>query len=351
MPTTVDSILLAAEEHAASDVFLGEGEFARLKIQGKLSAISEEPLEHEALVEFWRACGGDVEYDADRDTSYTSSSGRRFRVNLHRHTGRLGAVLRQLTTDIPEMISLGLPRDQLARWVQHPSGLILVTGATGSGKSTTLASMLEWVNIHLAKHVVTIEDPIEYLFTSKESLFTQREVYTDTDSFARGLRSSLRQAPDIILLGEIRDPETAAIALQAAETGHLVLATLHSTNVGDTLERLTNLFPTDERNSQLALVAQHLVGIICQRLLPGIDGHLTLAVETMQNEGATRTFIRECRYPEIFDFMNRNDNPNNVTFTASLVELTKAGKIDENEAAAISGNPNDFKRALRGISS
>ena len=153
------------------------------------------------------------------------------------------------------------------------------------------------VNVHLLKHVVTIEDPIEYLFTSKQSLFTQREVHTDTDSFARGLRSSLRQAPDIILLGEIRDPETAMIGLQAAETGHLVLATLHSSNVTDTLERLTNLFPADERPSQLALLSQHLIGIICQRLIPNVEGGLSLAYETVQNEGAIRTFIRDSRYP------------------------------------------------------
>jgi len=349
MPKTIDKILLAAEEHGASDVFVGEDEIPRLKIQGQLTPVTEQPLDHEALAEFWRACGGDTEYDADRDTSFTSSSGRRFRVNLHRHTGRLGAVMRQLTTEIPEMPSLGLPRDLLSRWAQAPAGVILVTGATGSGKSTTLASMLEWVNIHMSKHVVTIEDPIEYLFTSKQSLFTQREVHTDTDSFARGLRSSLRQAPDVILLGEIRDPETAMIALQAAETGHLVLATLHSSNVADTLERLTNLFPVDERPSQLALLSQHLIGIICQRLIPGTSGDLTLAVETLQNQGATRTFIRESRYPEIVDFMNRNDNPDNVTFTASLVALALAGQISEEEAAHASGNANEFKRAMRGI--
>ena len=349
MPQAIDKLLLAAEEYGASDIFIGEGEYVRMKIQGQLSPMSEEPLEREPLVEFWQACGADVEYDADRDTSFTSSSGRRFRVNLHRHTGRLGAVLRQLTTDIPEMGSLGLPRDLLATWVQAPAGVVLVTGATGSGKSTTLASMLEWVNVHMSKHVVTIEDPIEYLFSSKQSLFTQREVHTDTDSFARGLRSSLRQAPDIILLGEIRDPETAMIALQAAETGHLVLATLHSSNVGDTLERLTNLFTVEERPSQLALLSQHLIGIICQRLLPGVDGNLTLAYETLQNEGATRTFIRESRYPEIFDFMNRKDNPNNITFTSVLVELAKAGRISEEEAANASGNPNEFRRAMRGI--
>jgi len=350
MPAAIDSILLAAEEHSASDVFVAEGELTRLKIEGVLNTLGEEPLPREDIAEFWKACGADVEYDADRDTSYTSSTGRRFRVNLYRHTGRLGAVMRLISTDIPEMSTLGLPRDLLSRWIQAPAGVILITGATGSGKSTTLASMLEWVNVHLAKHIVTIEDPIEYLFTSKQSLFTQREVHTDTDSFARGLRSSLRQAPHIILLGEIRDPETATIALQAAETGHLVLATLHSSTVTDTIERLTNLFTPEERPSQLALLSQQLIGILCQRLMPSADGSLALAVESIQNEGVTRTFIRESRYPEIVDFMNRGDNPSNVTFMHSLVSLCQAGTISEEEASHASGNPNDFKRALRGIS-
>jgi pilus retraction protein PilT len=350
MPATINAILLSAEEHAASDVFVAEGEAVRLKVGGQLTTISEEPLDHGSMSEFWKACGADIEYDADRDTSYTSPSGRRYRVNLYRHTGRLGAVMRQISTDIPEMTSLGLPRDLLASWAQAPAGVVLVTGSTGSGKSTTLASMLEWVNVHLAKHIVTIEDPIEYLFTSKQSLFTQREVHSDTDSFARGLRSSLRQAPDIILLGEIRDQETAAIALQAAETGHLVLATLHSSSVADTLERVTNLFSAEERPSQLALLSQQLIGIICQRLLPGTEGTLALAVETLQNGGATRTFIRDSRYPEIVDFMNRNDDPNNVTFNNSLVALCQAGRISVEEASHASGNPNDFNRAMRGIS-
>ena len=228
MSSQIPSLLKSVIKHGASDLFLSEGAVARTKIGGELMMLGDAPVTLEEVSAFWKLCGGDPTYDGDRDSSFVNEDGVRFRVNLHRHTGKLGAVLRRISTEIPDMESLGLPADILIDWIKRPSGLVLVTGATGCGKSTTLASALEWVNQNMARHIVTIEDPIEYLFESKNSYFTQREVHTDTDSFARGLRSSLRQAPDVILLGEIRDQETAITALQAAETGHLVMATLHS---------------------------------------------------------------------------------------------------------------------------
>ena len=269
-------------------------------------------------------------------------------MNLHRHTGQLGAVLRRINTEIPDLESLGLPAELLQGWVRRSSGLILVTRATGSGKSTTLASALEWVNQNMARHIVTIEDPIEYLFESKTSYFTQREVFTDTDSFARGLRSSLRQAPDVILLGEIRDHETATTALQAAETGHLVLSTMHSANVAETIERLTNLFLPDERNSQLLLLSTQLIGVLCQKLLPGING-LEVVVEHMENEGVTRKYVREDKTVELVDFISRGDSANNKLFLRSLVDAAKAGRISPEVAEQSSGSASDFNRAMRGI--
>ena len=188
------------------------------------------------------------------------------------------------------------------------------------------------------------------MFTSKKSLFTQREVHTDTDSFARGLRSSLRQAPDVILLGEIRDPETAKIALQAAETGHLVLATLHSANVSETIERLTNLFPSQDRESQLQLLSNLLIGICCQLLLPAAYGGLHLVTEHLENSGVIRNYIRESRISEIVDFIGRGDNPNNKLFMNALVEAAQKGHLTNEEAASASGNESDFDRAMRGIS-
>lgn len=350
MGSLIEALVKAAKENAASDIFLAEGSVPRMKVNGELMVAGDDPLPREEIADFWKFCGADVEYDGDRDTSYMAPDGTRFRVNLHRHLGQLGAVLRQINTEIPELGSLGLPVEILTGWCQFPSGLILVTGPTGSGKSTTLASCLEWINQNLTKHIVTIEDPIEYLFESKQALFTQREVHTDTDSFARGLRSSLRQAPDIILLGEIRDPETAQIALQAAETGHLVMATLHSSNVTETVERLTNLFPTDERDRQLLLLSNQLIGVICQKLLPSTAGTSHAVVEHVENIGVVPNYVRDSRVAEIVDFMARGDNPNNKLFMQSLVEAANAGILSPEVAGAASESQSDFERAMRGIS-
>jgi len=346
----IESLIKAAFENKASDIFLSAGHVARMKVNGQLMIAGDDAIESEDMIAFWKRCGADPEYDGDRDSSYVAHNGVRFRVNLHRHLGNLGAVLRQINTEIPEIESLGLPVELLTRWVSAPSGLVLITGPTGSGKSTTLASSLEWLNQNSAKHIVTIEDPIEYLFESKKSLFTQREVHTDTDSFARGLRSSLRQAPDVILLGEIRDPETAKIALQAAETGHLVLATLHSANVSETIERLTNLFPSQDRESQLQLLSNMLIGICCQVLLPSAYGGLHLVTEHLENTGVIRNYVRESRIPEIVDFIGRGDNSNNKLFIDALVEATQKGHLTQEEASTASGNESDFDRAMRGIS-
>ena len=350
MSSMIESLIKAAFENKASDIFLSAGHVARMKVNGQLMIAGDDAIESEDMIAFWKRCGADPEYDGDRDSSYVAHNGVRFRVNLHRHLGNLGAVLRQINTEIPGIESLGLPVELLTKWVSAPSGLVLITGPTGSGKSTTLASSLEWLNQNSSKHIVTIEDPIEYLFESKKSLFTQREVHTDTDSFARGLRSSLRQAPDVILLGEIRDPETAKIALQAAETGHLVLATLHSANVSETIERLTNLFPSHDRESQLQLLSNLLIGICCQVLLPSAYGGLHLVTEHIENTGVIRNYVRESRIPEIVDFIGRGDNPNNKLFMDALVEATQKGHLTQEEAATASGNESDFDRAMRGIS-
>ena len=348
---TLAPLIESAREHSASDLFLSEGAIPRIKINGLLHEIGDAPLEREAVAEFWKLCHADPDTQRDVDTAYVTPDGVRFRVNLHRHTGKIGAVLRQIKTRIPDMEELGLPAALLISWIESPSGFVLVTGPTGCGKSTTLASCLEYLNQNFAKHVVTIEDPIEYLFEEKRSLFTQREVLTDTESFARGLRSSVRQAPDVIMLGEIRDGESAKIALQAAETGHLVLSTVHSSGVVDTLDRLLNLFPSEERVSLLNLLSHQLIGILSQMLLPTADGsRLHAVVEHLQNEGATRVWIQEERLTEIQDFLRRSDNPNNLSFMRSLVAAARDGEVAAAVARNAASNETEFDRALRGIS-
>ena len=186
--------------------------------------------------------------------------------------GRLGAVLRRIKTTVPALNTLGVPDWLLTRWGAREHGLILVTGPTGSGKSTTIASLLQWMNENLSRHVVTIEDPVEYHFASDRCHFTQRQIGRDTGTFGTGLRSALRQAPDVIFVGEIRDHETALTALQASETGHLVLSTMHSERIADTMERYLNLFPAEDAKHGVNLLANQLSGVLCQKLVADDPG-------------------------------------------------------------------------------
>jgi twitching motility protein PilT len=225
-----------------------------------------------------------------------------------------------------------------------------VTGPTGGGKSTTLAACLDWLNQNYHRHIVTIEDPIEYLFTPMHCLFTQREVGADTPTFAEGLRRSLRQSPNVILLGEIRDGLSAVTALQAAETGHLVLATLHSSSVLDALERLTHLFESGQREGILQLLSQQLTGILCQKLLPAIPEGRVLAVEHFENQAVTRKWIMEGKFRDLADFLAKGDNPTNVTFLQSLVAMVKGERISEATGVQAASNPHELLRQLRGIS-
>src|SRR5260370_18722444 len=211
MQQTIESILDAAEQQQASDVFLQEDEVPRLKVNEQIIVLGDEPLSLAHITAFWQACGANAQGDGDmdRDSGFISRTHTRYRVNLPRTMGRLGAVLRRIKTGVPSLKTLGLPDWLLTRWGAREHGLILVTGPTGSGKSTTIASLLQWMNENLERHIATIKDPVQNQFTTKRCHFTQRQVGRDTSTFATGLRSALRQAPDVIFVGAIRDYETA----------------------------------------------------------------------------------------------------------------------------------------------
>jgi twitching motility protein PilT len=345
----IDSLCCQAVQNGASDLFLHTNQPPQLRINGELVPVGEMPVSQEEIESFWTHCGAALE-TTDYDGSYVASDGTRFRVNLFRALFQRGAVLRPIKTQIPEIGSLGLPAELLASWVSRPSGLVLVTGPTGGGKSTTLAACLEWLNQNYHRHIVTIEDPIEYLFTPARCLFTQREVGADTPTFAEGLRRSLRQSPNVILLGEIRDGPSAITALQAAETGHLVLATLHSSSVLDALERLTHLFDAGQREGILQLLSQQLTGILCQKLIPALPEGRVLAVEHFENQAVTRKWILEGKFRDLADFLAKGDNPTNVTFLQSLVAMVKAERISEETGIQAAANPHELLRQLRGIS-
>src|SRR5260370_15804929 len=267
MPQNIDSILDAAEQQEASDVFLQEDEVPRLKINEQIIVLGDEPMSPAHMTAFWQACGANAQGAMDRDSGFVSRTHTRCRVSLHRTMGRLGAVLRRIKSSVPTLKSLGAPEWLLQRWGGRAHGLILITGPTGSGKSTTIASLLQWMNENQVRHIVTIEDPVQYQFTSKRCHFTQRQAGRDTSTFAIALRTALRPGPDGIFVGEIRDYETALTALQASETGHLVVSTMHSEKVADTMERYLNLFPADNAKHGVNLLANQLSGVLCQKLV------------------------------------------------------------------------------------
>ena len=346
----IDSLCVLTGQHGASDLFLHAGQPPQLRLNGELVTLTASPLPNEELESLWTHCGAPLTA-LDYDGSYVASNGGRFRVNLFRTLFKRGAVFRPIKTVVPALGTLGVPSELLATWITRPFGLVLVTGPTGAGKSTTLAACLDWLNQNYHRHVVTIEDPIEFLFTPAKCLFTQREVGTDTATFAEGLRRSLRQSPDVILLGEIRDSASAITALQAAETGHLVLATLHSSNVLDSLERLSRLFDMAERESVLQLLSQQLIGIICQKLVPAVHEGRALVVEHFENQAVTRKWIGEGKFREMADFMAKGSIPENVSFLDSLVAMVQSERITEAAAVQAASNPRELSRRLRGIDS
>ncbi len=347
----IDSLIQSAQQHGASDLLLEENGPPRVKLNGAVVELGAPHLTRAQIDAFWRDCGADPAQHFEFDAGYALADGSRFRVALFRQSGKLGATIRVIRRQIPNFESLGLPEHVIIPWLQRRSGLILFTGATGSGKSTSIASCLEWINAQHARHVVTLEDPIEYRFTSQRCLFTQREIGIDTKDFPTGLRAALRQAPDVLFIGEIRDAETALTALQACETGHLVFSTLHSSDCVDTLERLDALFPSDSRHSAMLLLSLQLIGIVSQMLLPRADGQgSTLVVEHLENTGGVRPWIHGAKLPEIRDFITRDQSGGTQSFLRSLLAAFHAGLIDEDTALAAAPNPGDMQRALRGLS-
>jgi pilus retraction protein PilT len=347
----IHRLIETALEHGASDLLISAGAHPRLKIAGTTHQLEAAVVRHEDMVDFWRACGADPVRDMDRDHGYMLREDVRLRVSLFKHLGRLGAALRPIKKHVPPLDTLGLPSEILIPWLERRSGLILFTGATGAGKSTTIASCLNHLNQTKQKHIISIEDPIEFFFKNDLCLFTQREVGTDTESFVRGLRGALRQAPDVLFIGEIRDPETATIALQACETGHLVFSSLHSSDCADTIERLINIFPPSDRESNLLLLSMQLIGIMSQMLLPAADGSGYVPVcEYMENSGAIRGWIRGERLNEVRDHMKRPQTPGCYSFLKALVTLCQQGRIDPAVASSAVNNPSDFDRAIRGLS-
>lgn len=328
----VHQLLIHAMNQQASDIHLSQGYPPILRINGQLQAIKGKVLSKQDLEDIVVQLLGDVQMDKlkerrELDFGYEIPGVAHFRANCFEKLGGFGLAFRIIPDHIRSLAELGMPKgvEQLAREVE---GLILVTGPTGHGKSTTLAGMIDLMNTEHRWHIITIEDPIEYTHPKKNCLIQQRELGQHTHTFSSALRSALREDPDVILVGEMRDLETISLALTAAETGHLVLSTLHTRNAPDTINRIIDVFPAEQQRQIMAQISSSLLGVISQRLLPDAtrSGRVA-AVEIMIANSAIRNMIRERKIHQIRSIMQSSTSAGMQTFDDSLLELVRLGKI------------------------
>jgi twitching motility protein PilT len=351
---TFNQLLAAAVKNGSSDIHLKAGAPPALRINGSLLPVKvpalmpEDTLTIAQYILSGNRYKGDIHELRDYDTSYAVDDVGRFRVNIFRQKGNIALVLRAIPINVPTVESLGLP-PVVKAMAEYERGLVLLTGVTGSGKSSTLAAIVRQINETTRAHILTIEDPIEFLHEDKLSRITQREIGPDTGNFAQALRAALRQDPDVILVGEMRDVETIDIALKASETGHLVLSTVHTTDAAKTIGRLCDAFPADAQEPLRHRLAENLKGTISQRLLPKAQGKgRVVAAEIMVSTEAIKEYITDPeRTHEITDYLAKNrDVYGTQSFDQHLSELYKSGAITLDVAKAAASNPSDFERAL-----
>jgi len=346
-------ILAAAVECGASDVHIKSGAPVRFRLNREiidvecprptgewlkaLSKLIASPLAQKRLAE-----------EGEADFAYEAAAVGRYRVNLFTQRGKIALALRLVKGGVPSISALNLP-DAVRKMAESPHGLILVAGATGSGKSTTLAAMLGHINDNFKRHIVTLEDPIEYTFQDKQSVIEQREVGIDTMSFGAGLKHVLRQDPDIIMIGEMRDAESFAAAMRAVNTGHLVISTVHSTRATQTLTRVLEFFEPIEHDHVRRQIAAGLVGVICQELLQDAQGKLRPAVEIMINNEMMRSLIETGKMDALISTMEKSTSLGMRTFNQSLLELLQQGLITQEIALKHSPQPEALRMNFKGI--
>ncbi len=352
-PTLAD-LLSVLVENKGSDLHVQSGEVPIGRFNGQLGRFDMPALSESDVLRLAReALGGEeklreFQQTKDCDAAVSIPNLGRFRVNLFYQRNLPGLVLRTIGTKIPSIEQLELPA-VLKSIAASNDGLVLVTGATGSGKSTTLAALIDHINSTEPCHIMTLEDPIEFVHQNKLALINQREIAVDSTTFASALKHVLRQDPDVILIGEMRDSESASVALTAAETGHLVFGTLHTQDAPESLERLINLFPTDRIAQVRMQLSLGLRAILCQKLLPRVQGGRIAAMEILLNSPRIRKLILEGDTTKIPAAIQSSRPEGMQTFNQALVDLVKAGKVAEAEALRISPKPDELKMNLKGI--
>jgi twitching motility protein PilT len=348
-----NKILKTAVEGGASDIHIKVGTPVIFRINRELISIDcpiptvqwlNEVVEKMTPVHMKKK----LEDDREVDFSYHLPDVGRFRTNIFQQRGTWALAMRYVKNRVATFEELGL-MESIKGLAESPRGIVLVAGSTGSGKSTTLAAMIEHLNNNFKKHIVTLEDPIEFVFEDNQSVIEQREIGLDTASFYGALKHVLRQDPDIIMLGEMRDAVTFTAAMSAADTGHLVFSTLHTTTAAQSITRILDFFKADEREQIRRQLAGTLRGVICQRMVPTVDGKMTPALEIMTNSPVVRKMIEENRIDKLSAAVETGADDGMITFNQCLFNLVKAGKVTEKEALSKASNPQALEMNFKGI--
>lgn len=352
--SALNKILSYAVKNGASDIHLTVGSPPGVRIDGEIRFVTTDPLTPPDTAAFAAEMLDEDDYkvfmkSGDADIAHGISGLGRFRVNLLHQRGSVGIVMRHVKGKILNFDQLNLP-EAMRRIAEMVRGLILITGTTGSGKSTTLASIIDWINHHHRYHIITLEDPIEFLYTNKKSIITQREISIDTTDFMKALRAAMREDPDVILVGEMRDAETFAAAMSAAETGHLVFSTLHTTNVMLTIDRIMDMFPSNVHDQIRSQIALQIRACVAQRLIPSADGKGRVpSIELMFNNPGIASLIKENNIKQIPNAIAGGKEDGMQTFNMSLVDLIKRELITKEQAMRASDNPDELSMNLQGI--
>jgi twitching motility protein PilT len=359
MAIEMQEILQLCFDRGASDLHLKTGQPPIFRISGKLVRTDFDPLTKDEVQRLVFSIltpeqRKTLEQTYELDCSYGIEGLGRFRVNVYKDRGFYAAALRTINSRIPSIDDLGLP--PVVKEIAHkPRGMVLVTGPTGSGKSTTLASMIDWINENRAEHILTIEDPIEFMHPNKMSVVSQRELGADTKSFENALRAALREDPDIILVGEMRDLETIRLALTAAETGHLVFGTLHTSSAAQTIDRIVDVFPPSQQQQVRVMLSNGLVAVMSQTLLPRLQQQAgaapttkgrVLALEVMINTPAIANLIRESKTAQIYSSIQMGGAIGMQTLESCLAQLVKHGLISYEDALTKTSRAEDFQRLV-----
>ena len=349
----VKEILESASQAGASDIFLIAGLPLSYRIHGNVKRMNEEKLLPNDTLDlvnqiYELANGRNTERlfsTGDDDFSFALRGVSRFRVNAFKQRGSIAAVIRVITFTLPHPQDLGIP-DSIIQFGNLNKGLVLVTGPAGNGKSTTLACIVDQINSNQEKHIITLEDPLEFLHPHKKSIVSQREVNLDTESYVVALRAALRQSPDVILLGEMRDYETTNVAMTAAETGHLIFSTLHTIGAANTIDRIIDVFPPNQQRQIAIQLSMVLQAVVSQQLVPSTDGKMVAAFEIMTVNPAIRNMIRDNKTPQIDGILYAANSPTMISMDSSLLNLYRAGKITKDTALTYASNVDMLSKKL-----